>query len=79
MRDADTFIIDELTNLKGKKSASITSETSIKELELDSLDVLELVMALEDRYRVDLDPADLGGCVSVGDVELLIDTLLSKA
>ena len=52
---------------------SITNETSFKEdLGADSLDLFELVMALEDEYSIELPTEELQKIVTVGDVlELL--------
>lgn len=47
----------------------ITAETSFKEdLGADSLDLFELVMALEDEYSVEILSEDLEKLVTVGDV-----------
>ncbi len=47
----------------------ITAETSFKEdLGADSLDLFELVMALEDEYSVEIPSEDLEKLVTVGDV-----------
>ena len=48
---------------------SITPETSFKEdLGADSLDLFELVMALEDEYSVEIPAEDLQNLLTVGDV-----------
>ena len=47
----------------------ITAETCFKEdLGADSLDLFELVMALEDEYSVEIPSEDLEKLVTVGDV-----------
>ena len=52
-----------------KKADGITAETSFKEdLGADSLDLFELVMALEDEYSVEIPSEDLEKLVTVGDV-----------
>lgn len=49
--------------------ADITLETTFKEdLGADSLDLFELVMALEDEYSVEIPSEDLESLKSVGDV-----------
>ncbi len=51
------------------EAADITMETSFKEdLGADSLDLFELVMALEDEYSVEIPSEDLEKLVTVGDV-----------
>ena len=55
---------------------SITLETSFKEdLGADSLDLFELVMALEDEYSVEIPAEDLENLTTVGQV---MDYLKSK-
>lgn len=50
-------------------AASITLETTFKEdLGADSLDLFELVMALEDEYSVEIPSEDLAQLATVGDV-----------
>lgn len=48
---------------------SITEETSFKDdLGADSLDLFELVMAMEDEYKIEIPTEDLEKLVKVGDV-----------
>ena len=48
---------------------SITAESRFKEdLGADSLDLFELVMALEDEYSVEIPAEDLQSLLTVGDV-----------
>ena len=50
-------------------AAGITAETSFKDdLGADSLDLFELVMALEDEYSVEIPAEDLKNLATVGDV-----------
>ena len=59
-------IIEEQLNLEG---VEITEETRFKEdLEADSLDLFELVMALEDEYSIEIPADDLQKMATVGDV-----------
>ena len=59
-------IIAEQLNLE---NVEITEETRFKEdLEVDSLDLFELVMALEEEYDVDIPSEDLANLNTVGDV-----------
>lgn len=51
------------------EAGEITLETSFKEdLGADSLDLFELVMALEDEYSVEIPSEDLEKLTTVGDV-----------
>ncbi|MBQ7972258.1 MAG: acyl carrier protein [Lachnospiraceae bacterium] len=66
MLDKITEIITEQLNVTG---IEITEETSIKDdLGVDSLDLLELIMAFESEYGVEIPPEDLEGVNTVGDI-----------
>ena len=53
----------------GVDEADITEESSFKEdLGADSLDLFELVMALEDEYVIEIPTEDLEQIATVGDV-----------
>lgn len=59
-------IIEEKLNAEGM---DITEATSFKDdLEADSLDLFELVMALEDEFEVEIPSEDLEKLNTVGDV-----------
>ena len=59
-------IIREQLNLD---NVEITEETSFKDdLDADSLDLFELVMALEEAYNVEIPSEDLEKLETVGDV-----------
>ncbi|NBH82125.1 acyl carrier protein [bacterium C-53] len=50
-------------------AAEITEATSFKDdLGADSLDLFELVMALEEEYNIEIDSNDLEAMATVGDV-----------
>ena len=58
------------------RASTITPETSFKDdLGADSLDLFELVMALEDEYNVEIPAEELTDLNTVGDV---IDYLKNK-
>lgn len=60
-------------NLNVEESA-ITDATSFKEdLGADSLDLFELVMALEEKYGVEIPTEDLEQIATVGDVKNYIE------
>lgn len=53
----------------GCEADMITEETSFKDdLGADSLDLLEVIMALEDEYGVEMNAEDLSDLNTVGDV-----------
>ena len=60
-------IISEKLNLD---VTGLTKETRFKEdLGADSLDLFELIMALEDEYSIEIDQDDLESLTTVGSVE----------
>lgn len=51
------------------EAGTITADTSFKDdLGADSLDLFELVMALEDEYNIEIPAEELGELNTVGDV-----------
>ena len=59
-------VIEEKLNAEG---VNITEDTSFKDdLNADSLDLFELVMALEDEFETEIPSEDLEKLTTVGDV-----------
>ncbi len=66
MFDKVKEVIEEKLNADG---AEITENTSFKDdLNADSLDLFELVMALEEEFDIEIPSEDLEKLVTVGDV-----------
>ena len=66
MFEKEKEIIEEKLNADGM---GITEATSFKDdLEADSLDLFEMVMALEDEFAVEIPSEDLEKMATVGDV-----------
>jgi acyl carrier protein len=59
---------------KGMETAEITMGTSFEDMELDSLDVIEVVMAIEEAFEVTMEIDD--NIKTVGDLVNLVDSLL---
>lgn len=54
---------------------TLTAETSFKEdLGADSLDLLEMVMALEEEFEVEIPTEDLENIKTIGDVEAYLQS-----
>jgi acyl carrier protein len=60
-----------LAEYKGIDASSIKPESTFQEIDLDSLDVAELVMNLEDEFGVTIELSD--GVTCVGDLVACID------
>lgn len=50
----------------------VTLETSFEDMELDSLDVIEVVMAIEEEFKINLETGD--DLKTVGDLVKLVET-----
>ena len=62
--------------LRLKEGVEVTLDSRIKEdLGADSLDVLQLLMAIEDEYGVDVPDEKLAEFSTVGDVVAYLETL----
>ena len=60
----------------GTEVSSLTAETSFKEdLGADSLDLFELVMALEEEFSVEIPTENLEEIKTIGDVEAYIQKI----
>ncbi|MCE5236572.1 MAG: acyl carrier protein [Clostridiaceae bacterium] len=64
-----------LASYKGIDAAGITPETGFTELELDSLDRVELIMSMEEAFNVQIDAAT--PIESVGELVALIEAQLN--
>ncbi|WP_027701570.1 acyl carrier protein [Metaclostridioides mangenotii] len=65
------IIIDQL----GVEDKVITAETSLmKDLEADSLDAVEIIMALEDEFELEISDEDAENFKSIGDIVKYIES-----
>jgi acyl carrier protein len=70
-------IRDELDAIKVPGAQDATPETTWADLDVDSLDLVELVKALEDKYEVQIADGELKKIESVGDAIRLVESLRS--
>ena len=77
--DILSAIREELAAIKVPGAETAEPETTWEELDVDSLDLVELVKALEDRYDVEISDDDLKGIGAVGDAINLVTRLQSGA
>ncbi len=62
-------IMEILKNQLSIDVTGVTEETSFRDdLRIDSLDLYEVVTALEDEFGIEIQPEDLDGIKTVGDV-----------
>ena len=61
--------------VKGKE---VTKDKNIKDLGLDSLDIIEMLTDMEEKYSIEFDNDEMTSLVTVGDVILLIFAKIKK-
>ena len=64
-------IVETIVDSKGIDAASITPESTFKDLNVDSLDIAEMVMNLEDEFNITIELEE--GIVTVQDLVNLIN------
>jgi len=71
--------ISELVTKTMKREVEISMTTDFRrDLQLDSLKLLELIVAIEDRFEVCLEPGDEAALITVGDVVRFLATRVPK-
>jgi acyl carrier protein len=68
----------ELDAIKVPGAADANASSTWADLDVDSLDLVEVVKALEDRYDVRIADARLKGIASVGDAIALVQELVKE-
>jgi acyl carrier protein len=66
------LVRSKLDEIKVEDAASATMDTTWEELDVDSLDLVELVQSLEDEYGVRIEDEQLKEVKSVGDAVRLV-------
>jgi acyl carrier protein len=64
-------IVATLKEYTGKSELAITEDTSFEELEMDSLDIVELAMKIEDEFNVNIEMSE--NIKTVGDLLHIIE------
>lgn len=69
-------VLEKFNNIvKGKE---VTCESSLKELGLDSLDVVEMLTDMEEEYGIDFDNDEILALGTVADVITVIQNKIKK-
>ena len=76
--DVLAAIRDELTEIKVPGAQDAGPESTWADLDVDSLDLVEVVEALEDRYEIQIADGRLKGIESVGDAIALVQELVAE-
>ena len=73
MNDVFQKIVDTIVDTKGVDAASITPESNFKDLNVDSLDIAEMAMTLEDEFGITIELEE--GIATVQDLVNLIERI----
>ncbi|MEA2250784.1 MAG: acyl carrier protein [Solirubrobacteraceae bacterium] len=74
-QEALEAIREELAAIKVPGAEAATADQTWSDLDVDSLDLVEVVKALEDRYDVEIADGRLKSIASVGDAVSLVQEL----
>jgi acyl carrier protein len=69
--DAETVVCDALKSFGGRNE-DVTTESTFEELDIDSLDIVELAQIIEDKFRVEIRGNEAKDLRTVGQVVDLI-------
>ena len=64
-------IVETIVDSKGIEASSITPDSTFKDLNVDSLDIAEMVMTLEDEFNITIELEE--GIATVQDLVNLIE------
>ncbi len=70
-QDIEATVIESLASF-GADPDVLTREATLEEVDVDSLDLVELTQVIEERYEIDLESADFKKIKTVGDVVDLV-------
>lgn len=73
-----TYINEQLAKLVAEQFScepnSVTADTNlVADLDMDSLDMLETVMAIEDHFGIEITDEEMKGLATMADVEKLVE------
>jgi acyl carrier protein len=75
--DLEARLLEVIAHQLGVERAELTPASRfVDDLGADSLDVVELVMALEEAFDVDVPDEDVAGLVTIADVQRYVRTRL---
>jgi len=65
----DNYMIEQVQKIfKEKFGLDVSADTRIEDLDLDSLDLLELAFHIEDEFGIEVEDEDMMGLVTIQDV-----------
>ena len=66
-------VIACFAHLIGRKGSEVSAESTIDQLGMDSLDVIELIMALEEEFAFEIDETQTENFTTVGEFIALVE------
>ncbi len=72
MSEVAAFVVETLSAYARDKGEAVSAQTRLDALGMDSLDTLEAVMKIEDRYGLEIDPGEFSTCASIADVVAIV-------
>lgn len=72
MTDVREQVLGSVSTVTGRDIGSLSAETVIESLGLDSLDEVEILMTIEERLGVAVDQAEVNSCRTLGDLMELV-------
>jgi acyl carrier protein len=79
MDDIQTRIIELVAKSKNLPPASVGMDTTFDELQIDSLDKINLSFAVEEMFAIEIPDENLNSLKTVGDVVRGVETLRAAA
>jgi len=73
-KDIETTIMDALATFGAERDA-LTRDATLEDVDVDSLDLVELTQVIEETYEINLENADFKGIKTVGDI---VDLVVAK-
>jgi acyl carrier protein len=67
-----------VTRITRKPESAFSPETTFEELDADSLDIVQMLVALEDTYGIEIQDEDLQDIKKMGDFVAYVERKISK-
>jgi acyl carrier protein len=76
--DTFDYLVKLINSVVEDRVVDLSADTTIEELDLDSLDEVELLMSIEDQMKIELDQAEVNSCPTIGSLASLIEAKISR-
>jgi len=78
MDNIEETLIDLLKNQLGIKDNSLSLDSNFKDLDADSLDIVEFALHVEDKFQIEIPEESAEDIESVRDIANIVKTLINK-